>query len=305
MPKPTPSTPFSDHGPARRGPVVVKIGGTGVEHPQQTPDLWDAVRSLNRARPGPGQGVVLVHGGGKAVDSLMARLGFMTERRQGLRVTPPEQMTHIAAALTGINKAIVAALSARGQPALGLCPGECATATLNRLTPGGEDIGLVGEITGGDPSFVRDMHARGIVPVFSPVGLDAVTGGLLNVNADDVAAGLAGVLGASLLVLLTDVPGVRGADGATIAQAGPDELESLIASGVVQGGMVPKVRAALRAAARSGCDVLITSWERPETLARIHEQDVVGTRIVAPSAGVPATDPGRAPRPQTAKEPLR
>lgn len=271
------------HVPVSPGPIVIKIGGTGVENPTATPRLWEAVRALNAsARGGAGLGgVVLVHGGGKAVDALMSRLGFVTERREGLRVTPPEQMTHIAGALTGINKSIVAALSARGQRALGLCPGECGTATLRRITPGGADIGLVGAITGGDPGFVRGLLGMGVVPVFSPVGIDAATGGLLNVNADDVAAGLAAVLGASLLVLLTDVPGVRGADGATIPRASAAELETLIERGVIHGGMVPKVRAALRAAALSGAETLIASWDRPETLATIHEQEGVGTRVGA------------------------
>ncbi|MFM9958601.1 MAG: acetylglutamate kinase [Phycisphaerales bacterium] len=305
MPTSSASTPSQTQAPSRPGPVVVKIGGTGVEQPQQSRSLWDALRTLNQIERREGRaGVVLVHGGGKAVDALMSRLGFVTERYQGLRITPPEQMTHIAAALTGINKSIVAALSACGQPALGLCPGECATATLRRLTPDGVDIGLVGEITGGDPAFIRETLAKCIVPVFSPVGMDAAPGqgcgGLLNVNADDVAAGLAAVLGASLLVLLTDVPGVRGADGTTIARADSDEVEALIASGVIHGGMVPKVRAALRAAALSGAEVLITSWERPETLATIHEQHSIGTRITAASAEKSPLTPTT--RPVAAKE---
>ncbi|MBN8644286.1 MAG: acetylglutamate kinase [Planctomycetes bacterium] len=263
------------------GPIVIKLGGTGVESPVSTPALWRAVIDLHASERRRGAtGVILVHGGGKAVDAALARLGFTTERRQGLRVTPPDQMRHIAEVLGAINKSIVGALKGMGQPALGLCPGECGTASARRLKPGGEDIGLVGEINGGDATFTLRTLAAGIIPVFGPVAIDD-QGGFLNVNADDVATGLAGVNAARLLVLLTDVPGVRGPGGAVIERATPEELEGHIASGVIHGGMVPKVRAAVRAAELAGVGVLVSSWQRPETLSTIDEQHGVGTLISA------------------------
>jgi acetylglutamate kinase len=278
-----------------RGPVVVKLGGTGVESPGETPALWRALIDLHRAERAAGRaGLVLVHGGGKAADELLAKLGFETVRVRGLRVTPPEQLEHIAAVLGGrVNKAIVAALYACGQRAVGLCPGECGTAHARRIVPGAaeDDLGLVGEIVGGDPAFVRMMLGADIVPVFSPIAINTERRGdgvaaaypFLNVNADDVAASLAAVVGARTLVLLTDTPGVRGADGATLGSATAGEVEALIESGVIHGGMVPKVRAALRAVGVAGCDTVIASWQRPEILGAVCEGLSVGTRIVAGS----------------------
>lgn len=274
------------------GPVVVKLGGTGVESPGETPSLWRALIEVHRAERSAGRGgLVLVHGGGKAADELLAKLGFETVRKNGLRVTPAEQLEHIAAVLGGrVNKSIVAALQAAGQRAVGLCPGECGTAEVRRMAAcaaGEDDLGLVGEIVGGDPAFVRMMLAADIVPVFSPIAIntDFRTAGVppvfpfLNVNADDVAASLAAVVGARMVVLLTDTPGVRGADGATLESATAGEIEALIDSGVIHGGMVPKVRAALRAVGLAGCDTVIASWQRPEMLGAVCEGLPVGTRI--------------------------
>lgn len=269
-----------------RGPVVVKLGGTGVESPSQTPELWRAVRRLAEAERLAGRpGVILVHGGGKAADAHLAKLGHQTVRHEGLRVTPPELMRDLAGVLGGtINKSIVAALQGAGQRAVGLCPGEGGTATFRRVTPGGADIGLVGEITGGDPSLVCSLLEAGIVPVFSPIGVDAASregAGLLNVNADDVAAGIAGVCGARLLILLTDVPGLLDAQRRLVHRATAGEIEVLIARGVISGGMVPKVRAALDAAVRRGVPTVIASWDDPAALLRIAEGHDVGTCIEA------------------------
>lgn len=269
------------------GPVVIKLGGTGVESPHQTPALWRALADIHHAeRAAHRPGLVLVHGGGKAADELLAALGFQTVRKNGLRFTPPDQLNHIAAVLAGrVNKSIVAALHAAGQHAVGLCPGECATANVRPLTVPDADLGLVGEITSGDPSLIRTLLEADIVPVFSPIAIHpGAPDPFLNVNADDVAAAIAAVVRARTLVLLTDTPGVRDAQARTIPRAAAEELEELIADGVIHSGMVPKVRAALRAAATARCDTVIASWRHPETLAAVCEGLPIGTRITAARA---------------------
>ena len=105
-------------------------------------------------------------------------------------------------------------------------------------------------------------------------------GGFLNVNADDAAAQLAGIVGASGLLLLTDVPGVKGADGAVIAQLDEPGAEALIADGTVTGGMIAKVRGAVDAAGRAGVPVVIASWADPAALEALASGASVGTRIV-------------------------
>lgn len=266
-----------------RGPVVVKLGGTGVESPSETPELWRAVARLAEAERLAGRGgVILVHGGGKAADAHLAKLGHQTVRHEGLRVTPPELMRDLAGVLGGtINKSIVAALQGTGQRAVGLCPGEGGTATFRRVTPGGADIGLVGEITGGDPALVRSLLEAGIVPVFSPIGVNAASregAGLLNVNADDVAAGIAGVCGARLLILLTDVPGLLDAQRRLVHRANAGDIEVLIARGVISGGMVPKVRCSLRALAWGAPETVIADGAAADALSRALDDPGFGTR---------------------------
>lgn len=263
-----------------RGPIVVKIGGRGVQSPGDTPALWEAVRDLHRAERGEGRaGVILVHGGGDEADRLLGRLGMSSVRREGLRVTPPEQMEVIAGVLGGrVNKAIVGALGRAGQPAVGLCPGECGSALVERLTRGGNDLGLVGTVVGGDPSLVRVLLSSGIVPVFAPVGIDA-GGGFLNINADDAAAGLAWVCRASLLILLTDVPGLLDRAGSLIERVNAGRIEALISDGVIRGGMVPKARAALTSAVMHGVCTVIAGWDDPGLLTRIARGQPAGTRI--------------------------
>lgn len=267
------------------GPIVVKIGGTGVESSRETPGLWAALRDLQHAERAAGRsGVVVVHGGGRAADTLLAKLGMETVRRNGLRVTPQEHLEIISGVLGGrINKSIVAALQACGQQAVGLWPGECSTARLRVHAPGGTDLGLVGEITGGDPSFIQSLLSAGIMPVFSPIGLDE-SGGMLNINADDVAASIAAIVSARVLVLLTDVPGLLGPNRQPVASASPDQIEAWIREGVITGGMVPKVRAALRAVSLANVPTVIRSWDDPETLPSIAEGNGLGTWLV-PSAG--------------------
>jgi len=273
------------------GPVVIKLGGTGVEAPHQTPNLWRALADIHRAeRAAQRPGLVLVHGGGKTADELLATLGFQTVRKDGLRVTPPDQLHHIAAVLAGrVNKSIVAAIHSAGQHAVGLCPGECATAAVRPLTVPDADLGLVGEITSGDPAFIRTLLRADIVPVFSPIAINpGAAEPFLNINADDVAASIAAIVRARTLVLLTDTPGVRGTQSRTIPHATAEELEELITDGTIHSGMVPKVRAALRAVSLARCDTVIASWQNPETLSAVCEGLPICTRITAVHAAAGA-----------------
>lgn len=149
-------------------------------------------------------------------------------------------------------------------------------------TPAGTpvDLGRVGEVVGGGAGVVRALLAGGFLPVVSSIGIDA-EGGLLNVNADDGAAALARAVGASALVLLTDVPGVKGADGRVKPALNSTDVEAMIASGEITGGMIPKVRSALAAARATGAGVVILSGESPEHLMAYLSGRPAGTTITA------------------------
>lgn len=275
------SQPHFDTGTFRpRRPIfIVKLGGAAADACPPGHPLWSALGRLHRSL-GAGGGVVLVHGGGNLVDARLSRLGLRSVKVDGLRVTPEAHMDEVVAALAGIsNTQIVGALLAAGTAAVGLtlADGFLARAEVRRHPTA--DLGRVGAITGGDASLVHGLLDAGMMPVIAPIACDG-SGGLLNVNADDAAAALAAIVGAVRLVLLSDVPGVMLADGTLMAELDEAGMEALVASGVISGGMVAKVRAAMEAAAAAGCEVLIAGWKDPT--------------VVADLAGFSSTDQARA-----------
>lgn len=254
-------------------PIVIKIGGSTLEDIQALTPLWQALVALNRP-------TILVHGGGKAVDALLSRLNLPVERREGLRVTPPDQMDLIAGVLAGtVNKKLVGAINAAGGRAVGLCLGDGQLLTCVQKS---ESLGRVGEVTSPARSgggIVTTLLAAGFLPIISSIGIDA-SGGLLNLNADDAAAGLAKSLSASTLVLLTDVPGIKGGDGKLRPTLSPHQIESMIQSNEITGGMIVKARSAVHAAQSTGAAVVILSGERPDALQAYLAGQQVGTTIV-------------------------
>lgn len=256
-------------------PVVIKLGGLAVESPERAGPLLRAIADAHRASGG----VVLVHGGGKAVDDHLSRLGIVSERREGLRVTGEREIGEIVSVLAGkVNKSIVGALQSMGAQAVGMCLGDGGFARCRRFAPGGVDIGFVGEVTGGDPRLLHVLLEEGFIPVLSPIGFDE-SGHALNINGDDAAAGTAAIVGARLLVLLTDVPGVLDGRKKMIESLDAELAGSLIEAGVISGGMIPKVRAALGAADRAGVPAVIASWNDPAVIVALVRGDAGGTRF--------------------------
>jgi len=264
------------------GPIVVKVGGAMLDDPACADPLIEALR---RHHSGPG--IVLVHGGGKAVDRQLSRLGMTSERRDGIRVTPPEQMEQIAGVLAGVmNTALVGRLSARGVPAVGLTLSDGHTCIVELSKRYDFDPGRVGDIVGGDPNLIRHLLGGGFMPVLSSIGIDA-QGSPLNINADDAAVAVARIVGASALLLLTDVPGVRGPDGAIVDTLDTARAGAWIADGTISGGMTVKVRSALAAVEAAGGEVgcvIIASWSDADAIRAILEGGHAGTRFVATRA---------------------
>jgi acetylglutamate kinase len=259
------------------GPLVVKLGGALLDDAARFPGVFDALARMHQLHPG---GLVVVHGGGKAVDRQLDRLGLRTERREGIRITPPEVVEQVTAVLAGsMNTQLLGLLLSRGVSGVGLTLSDGHLSRAAKATRFGFDPGRVGELRGGDGALVAHLLAGGYLPVLSSIAV-CEAGGFLNVNADDAAAQLAGIVGASGLLLLTDVPGVRGADGRVIAEIDADAAEALIADGTVSGGMIAKVRGALDAAARAGVPVVIASWADPAALESLAAGASVGTRVV-------------------------
>ena len=206
------------------------------------------------------QHVVLVHGGGKSVDRHLQLLGHTSHKRDGIRITPPEHMLEIAGVLAGqLNARLVGLLRSRGVNAVGLTLADGATTTARKSEKFSFDAGRVGEITGGDANLIQTLLRNGCTPIFSSIAMDDA-GELLNVNADEAAAAIARIVSARLLVLLTDVAGVKDGEGNIIASLNCAGVERLTNSGAITGGMIAKVRSALEASEQSGVATLVASW---------------------------------------------
>jgi acetylglutamate kinase len=229
-------------------------------------------------------GVVVVHGGGTEVDRHLAKLGLESEKREGIRITPPHHIEEVVAVLAGkMNKRLVGQLQAHGVPAVGLCLGDGFLVRTIKAAHYLFDPGEVGRAVGGDPLLVQTLLPAGFLPVVCSIGLDA-SGGPLNVNADDAASDLAKLLGASNLMLLTDVEGVLDSNGDVLPTLMAEEAEQRIASGEIHGGMVPKVRSAIATAEESHIPVTIASWRDPSRLQGLTRTAWCGTRIVPGAA---------------------
>ncbi|MBI2401626.1 MAG: acetylglutamate kinase [Gemmatimonadetes bacterium] len=232
---------------------VIKVGGGEMEDAAWL-DRFAA--GVKHAWP-----AVIVHGGGRRISAWQERLGLPVEMRDGVRVTTAEVAELVQMVLCGpIRSAIVRALRSRGVDAVGVAGGDgCFTVEL--LDP--ERLGRVGRVTGVDCGFLLGLLERGITPVLAPVSVGP-DGTAVNVNADDAAAAVANALDAVELLFVSDVPGVmRGAE--RIAAVTPADLDGLIAGGVVQGGMVAKLKAAVaasRAPARIGDVGMLTDPTR-------------------------------------------
>ena len=260
------------------GLVVVKLGGTTVAGQES---VLAELAALARRRP-----LVVVHGGGLRVTDWLARLGVPTRFEDGLRVTDEAALEVAAAVLRGaINVELVAALRRLGADAVGLSGVDGGLLVAERLP----EKGLVASVVDVRRTLLDTLIVDGRVPVVAPLALDE-TGVVCNVNADDVAAGIARGLGAARLVVLTDVDGIRDASGARLPSIAVADAERLIADGVIGGGMIPKVRAALRAVAGAGADeVVIADGSTSGALERALSDPEFGTRIAAsPRPNTPA-----------------
>ena len=257
---------MDDKGPI----VVVKIGGSALGADDTT---FADVAALQRegARP------VVAHGGGPAITTWMAKLGLRAQFVRGLRVTDAPSLDIAVAALAGlINKRLVADLRSAGVNAVGVSG---ADGGLLRGTITDPELGFVAGALEADVGLIEALAGAGCVPVVAPIALSAdEPGQLLNVNADAAAGALSAALGAERLVFLTDVDGILNADGRLIRRVPLETGESLLRSGVVKGGMIPKLEACL-AAARAGARAGIVNGTRPGALPAWLDGSGAGTAV--------------------------
>lgn len=217
---------------------VVKLGGAALEDKHLLHQCGKAISEL----VADGNQVAVVHGGGVQLTRTLAQLGKKSEFISGLRITDAETRDAALMVLAGrVNKSLVAALASHGQAAVGLSGGDghVFRARKKKTSP---DLGFVGEIAATDPRWLDAIWKMGAVPVISSIAL-GFDGEYYNINADEMAASCAVCTKADTLVFLTDVPGVKGADGQVMRWLTLAEIPLLEKQRIVSGGMLPKLSA--------------------------------------------------------------
>jgi len=245
--------------------ILIKIGGRAFEDEKGFRELAEAIKSSQKVE------VIIVHGGGAEISQALKDAGRQTEFIDGIRVTRAEDIKIVETVLSGtVNQRISSWLEANGVPSLRMSGKTQGLFVVDPLIRDGRDLGFVGKIKQVNPAVVIDAIQSGRVPVISPISADA-KGASYNVNADSAAAALAAAAHCSDLVFITDVPGVligeRAQPSLSIADA-----QTLIAEGVIKGGMVAKMESAFEALNQSVPRVHIIQWQGAHTLQEIVQQ---------------------------------
>jgi len=246
--------------------IVIKIGGATLGSHDTT--IEDIV-SLQQQ----GKLLVVVHGGGKMITDWLDKRGIATRFINGERVTDEATLEVVVSVLVGVvNKEIVADINSRGGMAVGIS-GVDEAFIQGRIKD--VELGYVGTVAKVNPVPLEALLKSGYIPVIAPLGIHATDEAgkapkVLNINADVVAGEVAAAIGAEKLIFLTDVAGVSDQSGNLLPRLSPDEAEALVASGTASGGMIPKIKACLRAlAGTSTTCVIIDGRQRHALLSEI------------------------------------
>jgi acetylglutamate kinase len=257
--------------------IVVKIGGAALEDKSTLYKCAHAVVDLAR----DGHKVAVVHGGGSALTRTLKLLGKRSEFVDGLRITDAETRDVALMVLAGIvNKSFVAAIVAAGNPAIGLCGGDGMSFRARKKKTEGYDLGFVGEICSVEPRWLEAIWGEGGIPVMSSLALGS-DGEYYNVNADQMAAACAAACHADALIFLTDVPGVKDAEGSVIPWLKTKEMAALVAASVISGGMLPKLEACTQALKKGVGRVRILPASKADILPQFYFSKLeCGTEVI-------------------------
>lgn len=251
--------------------LLVKLGGALVETAESRRSLARQIEAQRAA----GHSIAVVHGGGKQLTGFLAERGIESRFINGLRVTSDEVLDSVIKVVAGtVNQRLVASFVAEGVAAVGLSG---ADALLTEAEPLSPELGFVGRPVRSDARLLEALVSHGYLPLIACVAADA-RGALYNVNADQMAASCAQAFRADRLLFLTDVEGVKGADGRVRPTLTERDCRDLIARGIATGGMQAKLEAALTALA-GGVPEIAIGPGAAGILDRILPYDSVGTII--------------------------
>ena len=251
---------------------MVKIGSVALSPEDTSIDDIVALQKLGRQ-------LIVTHGGGKLISKWLEKQGLATRFVRGERITDQVALEVVIAVLAGlVNKEIVSSIQNRGGWAVGISgiDGGLIQASIKNA-----ELGYVGTVTKVNTTPLELLLEAGYMPVVSPISLHPVPEARemgLNINADDVAGEIAAAIGAEKLIFLTDVVGVCDQSGRLLPRLSPAEAEVLVASGVASGGMIPKIKACLRALSNTSTTCIIDGGQ-PHALFRNVEEGSGGTTI--------------------------
>ncbi len=254
--------------------IVVKLGGATLgSHDTTIEDIVELQRQ--------DKSLIIVHGGGKLITEWLNKQGISSRFIQGERVTDRATLDVAISVLAGlVNKEIVAAINSLGGQAIGISgvDGALIQCDLKNV-----ELGYVGRVVKINLSLLEALLKAGYIPVVAPLGLypgdkSDTAPQILNINADVVAGEIAATIDAERLVFLTDVIGICNQQDKLIPQLLPSEAEALIVSGVASGGMIPKIKACLRALSNTSTTCIIDG-RQPHSLFRNIEEGSGGTII--------------------------
>jgi acetylglutamate kinase len=266
--------------------IVVKYGGHAMGDEKRADMFGADIALLKQVGVNP----VVVHGGGPQINEMLSRLKITSTFVDGLRVTDAAMVEVVEMVLAGtVNKQVAGLINRAGALAVGICGKDGGLIRARKLSrtardPGSRierelDLGFVGEPEQVDVRVIHALTGAGLIPVIAPVGLGE-DGQTYNINADTVAGAVAGALGATRLLMLTDVPGVLDADKKLIPELSVEEAAEAIAAGVITGGMIPKVETCVEAVRRGVKGAVILDGRQPHAcLLELFIEGGLGTMI--------------------------
>jgi|TARA_B110000879_G_scaffold174529_1_gene227338 acetylglutamate kinase len=236
--------------------VVIKLGGHAMGSDEAMASFARDVVLIQQVGANP----VIVHGGGPMINAMLDRLNIQSEFVGGKRVTDAATMEVVEMVLSGlVNKRIVQAIGAQGGRAVGLSGKDAQLMTCTQTDP---KLGFVGTPAAIDATILMDLFNGNIIPVIAPLGAGE-NGETFNINGDTAAGAIAGALKADRLLLLTDVAGVKNANGEVLTEMTAAQIRELIADGTIAGGMIPKTETALDAIDKGVRAVVILDGRAP------------------------------------------
>ena len=269
--------------------IVVKYGGSAMSNEELQKNVIKDVTLLKLVGFKP----IIVHGGGKEISRWVGKVGKEAKFVNGLRVTDEETMEIAEMVLGKVNKSLVTMVEELGVKAVGISGKDGGLLQVEKKYSNGEDIGFVGEITKVDPKILYDLLEKDFLPIVAPIGLDEqfMT---YNINADDAACAIAKAVGAEKLAFLTDIEGLYrdiNDKSSFISRLTASQADELISSGLIGGGMLPKLGNCTSAIKNGVKRVHILDGRKPHCLLlEIFTKRGIGTAIVADDDEIGAGD---------------